>query len=209
MFLSANDIAGKVAAGHVQCDPFDQRLLKPASYVLRLGSRFGILKPRSEPIRIWSERAGHDQLSFVDETDTFVLEPNAFVLATTLESVALPKDLVGFLSGLSHLARIGISIHLDAAIVSPLFGAGCPTRITLEISSHNPAPLILQVGMPICHLALATTTSCSLASLSLDLQKSVYEGLPSPTGTLLYEEFRQIIGRQLDHSRSKEDVVPK
>ena len=209
MFLSADDIAERVAAGLVLCDPFDPRLLKPASYVLRLGPRFGVLGPGSEPIRIWSEKAGHDRLTFIEATESFVLEPNVFVLATTLESVALPEDLVGFLSGLSHLARIGLSIHLDAAIVSPTFGRGCATRITLELSSHNPAPLVLQVGMPICHLALATTTRRSPTNLRLDLQRSIYEGLPSPTGTLLYEEFNQIIGRKPDHGLTRQHGEPK
>ena len=69
-----------------------------------------------------------------EEVDTFDIEPRGFVLAQTLERVALPNDLMGLVEGRSSWARVGLSVHLTAPKIDPGFNG----TITLEIANMGP-----------------------------------------------------------------------
>ena len=74
-----------------------------------------------------------------EEADTFDIEPRGFVLAQTLERVALPNDLMGLVEGRSSWARVGLSVHLTAPKIDPGFDG----TITLEIANMGPATVQL------------------------------------------------------------------
>lgn len=187
MFLTANDIRDAVGSGQVVIEPFEASLLKPASYVLRFSNKWRRWIKSDEPILVWSGEASKNHLSPVETADEVLISPGEFVLASTTEAISLPRDLVGWISTLSHLARFGISIHNDSFLVSPNFGAGEPTPLTLEIHSTNPSPLRIKSGTPACHLAFARATSNPAAEIRL--RKSIYEGREAPCEPMLYEEF--------------------
>lgn len=195
MFLSASEIKGEVESGRMEIDPFLPALLKPASYVLRLGSKVFKWSPAAMPVRVWSENAGKDHLVSEPLTKGYVLPPGGFFLSATLESVSIPRGIVGILATLSHLARFGVSIHLNSFWVSPGFGTRKPSSLTLEISSHSPTALELEPGIPICHIAFARTDI--LHDESLALGKSIYEERETPCSPMLYEEFRVVLGEDL------------
>lgn len=76
------------------------------------------------------------------EADSYVLEPNRFVLAQTLEEVTIPDNLAGLIEGRSGCARLGVSIHLTAPKIDPGFSG----HITLEITNHGELPITLRAG---------------------------------------------------------------
>jgi dCTP deaminase len=191
MFLSAEEIAAEVEAGSLGIAPFDPVLLKPNSYVLRLGSRFRRWLPSTDPIDPWSPDASARHLAPVEHLEELVLESGAFLLAETLERISMPRHLVGQISTLSHWGRLGLTADHGSWLVSAGFGAVRPTPLTLELYSTNPAPLRLRVGAPICHLAYVRSQSQSGASLPL--ANSVYEGLGTPSAPCLYEEFHKLV----------------
>jgi len=78
--------------------------------------------------------------------DPFILEPGAFAIASTLEVLRLPADILGRLEGKSSLARLGILVHSTAARFDPGWN-GAPV---LELGNLGPKPAILYCGMPIC-----------------------------------------------------------
>ena len=78
--------------------------------------------------------------------DPFILEPGAFAIASTLEILRLPADILGRLEGKSSLARLGILVHSTAARFDPGWN-GAPV---LELGNLGPKPAILYCGMPIC-----------------------------------------------------------
>src|SRR3989338_5303453 len=51
--------------------------------------------------------------------DPFILEPGSFAIASTLEVLRLPSDILGRLEGKSSLARLGILVHSTAARFDP------------------------------------------------------------------------------------------
>ena len=49
----------------------------------------------------------------------FILHPGEFVLASTLEYIEVPDDIVARLDGKSSLGRMGLIIHSTAGYVDP------------------------------------------------------------------------------------------
>jgi dCTP deaminase len=111
-----------------------------ANIDLRLGRFSDLFGPNSESRRITAEQP-------------FSLGPNRFVLARTLEKVALPiRDIVPSLAarveGKSSYARCGLLVHFTA----PTIHAGFEGTITLELINLGPLPILLYPEAPICQL---------------------------------------------------------
>ena len=186
MFLSASEIQDLVDSGELLIEPFVDTRLKPASYVLRLSNRWRRWFPSDEPIDLTAPVDTDKLLSPIITSEEYVLSNMEFCLAATIEQLSLPPHLVGIVAPLSHVVRLGLSVGLGSFIVSPKFGATTPTSLTLELASHNPSPLKLRAGLPICHLAfIKVTPTTELRALS----KSIYEGRETPSGPLLAEEW--------------------
>ena len=188
MFLSAAEISAEVKCGRLVIEPFVPELLKPASYVLRVSDRWRQWRATDGPINIWSGDSPERHLGPIIQSSEFDIPPLGFTLASTIELVGLPDDLIGVLSTLSHLARFGLCVHLNSCFVSPGFGNRHRTALALEIASVNPSPIRLSYKMPVCHLAFAKTSHVfkSIGTLS----KSAYEGTDPLSAPKLYEEFQ-------------------
>jgi len=192
MFLSADQIEGAVRGGALRIEPFDRQLLKPTSYVLRLGDGFRRWDPAAGVVDPWAPDASSAALGAIERGPEIVLRPGEFVLAETLETISMPSHLVGLLSTLSHWGRFGLSADNGSWLVSAGYGAGAPTRLTLELVSTNPLPLRLRAGLPVCHLLFARADSAH--GESGPLARSVYEGLETPSPPQLFEEFHALVG---------------
>ena len=88
-------------------------------------------------------------------SDGYVVEPGAFVLGWTRETIELPVQfrLAARVEGKSSLARLGIGVHVTA----PTIHAGFPGPIQLEICNHGPLRVRLLAGMRICQLIFEQT----------------------------------------------------
>lgn len=64
---------------------------------------------------------------------------------TTLESVSLPANIVGWLDGRSSLARLGLMVHVTAHRIDP----GWEGKIVLEFFNAGKLPLALRPNMAI------------------------------------------------------------
>lgn len=113
--------------------------INPASIDLSLG----------EEIR---DVDGHliDKLSKDNE---FVIKPNQFVLAHTLERINMPINLLGIVKGKSSLARKGLIVEF-AGFIDP----GFTGQITLELKNVSDKPVTLKKYMRICQLCFLKMT---------------------------------------------------
>lgn len=186
MILSAKEIESCVRANRLRIEPFAADLLKPASYVLRLGRRFARWVPSSESLRPWAQAIDSSALIYF-ESEKIELQPGEVLLANTHERLALSASVAGILSTLSHLARLGISVTSGSTWVNPGFGQYAPTALTLEITYTNRTPVVLDSGMPVCHLAIAQVSG--VLGSDGPLSKSVYEGSVAPSGPRMFEEY--------------------
>lgn len=96
----------------------------------------------------WSD----DEISstyYVPFDRKFILHPNSFVLAMTLEWIRIPKSLLAMVTGKSSWGRRGLIIE-TAPGVHPGY-VGC---LTLEMTNVGEVPIELRPGIEICQLFL-------------------------------------------------------
>lgn len=162
-------------------DPFDAALVNPNSIDLRLDDTIS-----------WLEDSHHDPVVAIDpyeenkawkmmcKGETFLIRPNEFVLASTMEYITLPPFIVGELMGKSSLARLGLTIHQTGGFID----AGFSGNITLEISNVGRYPIILHAWMPIGQLVFYETAT---ASEPYGMRhNSKYQGQTGPTHSRYY-----------------------
>lgn len=87
----------------------------------------------------------------LQETDeTVELLPGRFMLASTVERVRIPHDLVGVVNGRSSLGRIGLLVHVTAGYVDPGFYG----NITLELANVGNNPIRIRAGRRVAQLVV-------------------------------------------------------
>jgi dCTP deaminase len=183
---------------------------------LRLGTEFIIKEPVDQVLvdpvaslrfaeEKQTERVDKDRiLKRVDPaTDTFILHPGDFVLASTLEYVKLPADLLGMLEGRSTWARQGLGVHSTASFIQP----GSEGVITFELKNTGSIPIVLYVGMRVAQLAFfqLPRSEMSYAQSAMAKYNRHYHTMPA-----LYwkdEEFALIRKKLDDAERAKCEEV--
>jgi len=145
VILPDRKIKELLASGELRIDSLDPRQIGPASVDLRLGRSF--LTPRAtQGMYSMSEPIEYERV----EGESFVVPAHGFVLATTLEVIALPDYLTAFVEGRSSIGRLGLFIQ-NAGWVDP----GFEGAITLELFNANSAPMKIEAGRRICQLVIA------------------------------------------------------
>ncbi len=118
---------------------------------------------------------------FVPFGESFILHPNRFVLASTVEWVRLPSNIAAMITGKSSVGRRGIIIE-TAAGIHPGF-SGC---LTLEITNVGEVPIRLLAGMLICQLFFSSVKGASPSTSKTKFagQRKPRLGQLSPDSTL-------------------------
>lgn len=129
-------------------EPFDEKLVNPASYDVTLGAHWIVPKRPS----YLPEKSNGDFIirqsscaTFYD--NVFILEPGQLVLATTLEYIKMPRCVCADLKLKSTVGRSWIQ-HSLAGWVDP----GFEGNITLELQNLGSMPYTLERGQPLAQL---------------------------------------------------------
>jgi dCTP deaminase len=143
-------VNGPTSSARLVIDPFIPNHVQPATVDLTLDRRFKIMVNRGIPIDPYNLMADslYEEVR-VPNGGFFSLEPDMFVLGSTVERFEFPSDLAGRLEGKSSLARLGLVVHSTAGFFDPGFKGTC----TLEFSSSAPSPILLWPGMRIAHMS--------------------------------------------------------
>jgi len=87
--------------------------------------------------------------------DHYILPPNAFALASTVETFKIPLDVQAQVAGKSSLARLGLAVHVTAGFIDPAFNG----QITLELKNmNNVHGIVLYPNMVIAQVSFMTLT---------------------------------------------------
>ncbi|MEA2594570.1 MAG: dCTP deaminase [Thermomicrobiales bacterium] len=190
MVLSDRDIRAAIESGRIKIEPLGDldSQLGSVSVDFRLGrtfmvfehSRHSFIDPR-RPQSIGEAM----RTIVVDEDEPFIMQPGDFALASTIESLELPDDLLGRLEGRSSIARLGITVHSTAAVFEP----GWVGTATMELSNLGRMAVALYPGMRICAFSFETVSSPVTTPYRLKLNNK-YAGQQTPRASLLAEENR-------------------
>jgi dCTP deaminase len=162
MVLSDVDIRHAITEGRIRVSPeLPPEQFGSCSVDFRLGYEFSVFEHSRHAYIDIRDRAGIQEMMrtvTVAEGEPFILQPNEFALAITLENIEIADDLLGRLEGRSSLGRIGIIVHGTAGLFDP----GWRGQATLELSNLGRMPVALYPGMKICSMTfeqLSTPTS--------------------------------------------------
>lgn len=178
MLLSDHDISRLIESGRINIDPYYPERLQPASLDVTLDCRF--VQFRNAPLPCIDPQNPDPALFVQTEIGTgnaFILQPNEFALAATIEHVSLPDDVAARLEGKSSLGRIGLMIHSTAGFVDP----GWRGQLTLELSNFARLPIRLTYGMKIGQLSFIRLSSPAARPYGSAGLGSRYQGQTGPT----------------------------
>ena len=185
--LSDHTIKEQIAKGRIVINPLDTSCIQPASVDVHLDNKLLVFKTWRYPFYIDVRRSIDDLSEPVEigEDKPFLLNAGEFVLASTMESITLPDDIVGRLEGKSSLGRIGLLIHSTAGYVDP----GWQGNLTLELSNVAKLPVTLYYKMAIGQISFLRLTSPADRVYGSAGLGSKYQGQTEPTSTRYYENF--------------------
>jgi dCTP deaminase len=187
--LSDRTIREEIAQGRIVIEPLDTTCLQPASVDVRLDQKLLVFRNWRQPYYI-DVKQNLDDLTEpveIDEEKPFLLQPGEFVLASTLECITLPDDIVGRLEGKSSLGRIGLLIHSTAGYVDP----GWHGHLTLELSNVAKLPITLYYKMRIGQISFLRLTSAAENLYGSKALGSKYQGQTEPTPSRYYKDFKK------------------
>jgi dCTP deaminase len=193
LILSDRDIRKLLEKGELLIEPLHpDTQIQSSSVDLRLGNVFRVFKPSEkafiDPLND-KDLEKYTEVIEVDEGKPFILHPFEFVLATTMERVRLPDNLVGRLEGRSSLGRIAVVIHATAGFVDSCFDG----HLTLEMSNVGKLPVALYPGQRICQIVFEKLSSSSEKPYGHPGGDSKYQHQQGPEPSRIYEdkEFQQ------------------
>lgn len=175
MILSDRTILRMLEEGNLIITPLEKEQVQPASVDIRLGNTFSIVEDSPTGIISLENEIKYKSIT----SDTYVLLPNQFVLATTMEYIELPGYLTAFVEGRSSLGRMGLFIQ-NAGWVDP----GFKGEITLELYNANRCAIELKAGRRVGQLVFA-----QMDDTALNPYHGKYQGQKGATGSRVYWDY--------------------
>lgn len=149
--LSDVSIKQAIATNQLGITPYDESLVQPASIDVRLNNQFTVEPNIDDSIIDLSNNGKHfiQPYNFTYSEEYYYLRPQEFILASTLEAIFLPDNLVARVEGKSSLGRLGLLVHATAGFCDP----GFTGNITLELYNLNNKMIKLDYKMLIAQLS--------------------------------------------------------
>ncbi len=176
--LSDGTIIELVQQGRIKVDPWDPKMVQPASIDLRLGDSFRVFNNhRLTAIDLREPPANLTEEVVVPSGEAFVIHPGEFCLGRTLEWVGIPDDIVARIEGKSSLGRLGLIVHATAGFCDP----GFEGTLTLELNNLTRVPIRLYPNLPIAQLSFMTLDRAAMRPYGSPGLGSHYQGQRSAT----------------------------
>lgn len=172
MILSDKTLMKMLEENELVVEPIEKEQIQPASIDIRLGNTFSIVEDTSTGIINLENEIKYKTIT----SDTYILLPNQFVLATTMEYFDLPDDLTAFVEGRSSLGRMGLFIQ-NAGWVDP----GFKGEITLELYNANRCAIELKAGRRVGQLVFA-----KMDDKAINPYNGKYQGQRGATGSRVF-----------------------
>lgn len=185
MILSDKSIKELIKSGKLVITPFDEDLVQPSSYNLRLANAFRVYRNTKHAFLDSKEpMADFMELLKTENGDPIIIHPNEFILGESLESLEIPDNLVGVIEGRTSLAKMGIGIT-KAEHVAP----GYKGTLTFQITNSSNIPIALYPKMGIAQISFLQMTTPAEFPYGSRKLGSKYQGQHGPAESRLFREF--------------------
>jgi len=174
MILSDKKILKMIEDKELVIEPLTKEQIQPASVDIRLGNTFSVVDDSSSGVITLENKISYKTIT----SDTYLIMPGQFVLATTMEFFELPNNLTAFVEGRSSLGRMGLFIQ-NAGWVDP----GFKGEITLELFNANRCAIELKAGRRVGQLVFA-----EMDDYALNPYNGKYQGQKGATGSRVYKD---------------------
>ncbi len=148
MTFSDVDIREYLKKGAIRIEPLDEAQIGPASVDLTLSDEWYFFKAKYKGKRVDLSKTPFTEAYSMRKAASIELKPGEMCLGKTVEKVTLAPNIIGKLEGRSRYARMGLIIHITAAVVQP----GSDNHQVLEIVNLAPFPVVLRAGMRISQI---------------------------------------------------------
>jgi dCTP deaminase len=176
--LSDGTILELIGQGRIKVEPWDPKMVQPASIDLRLGDSFRVFhNHRVSAIDLRDPPANLTEEIVIPAGEPFVIHPGEFCLGRTLEWVHIPDDIVARIEGKSSLGRLGLIVHATAGFCDP----GFEGTLTLELNNLTRVPIRLYPDLPIAQLSFMTLDKPALKPYGTPGLGSHYQGQRAAT----------------------------
>jgi len=191
MALADIDIKKAIKIGKIKIIPkidFSSQL-GSCSVDLRLSSVFRLFNHAQVPFIDPADKHVLDELTKeikVPQGKAFIIQPQEFVLASTIETLELSDDLLARLEGRSSIGRLGIVVHSTASVFDP----GWKGKVVLELGNLGKMAVALYPGVRICSLTFEELSS--KAQVPYYKKKDAkYIDQKGPVVSKLFKEFKK------------------
>lgn len=144
--LAKSELLKLIKDGTIKVEPYDEKLVGPASIDLHVGNKFIVYKKARSVFHVVDDADFTTITEEITVNDHFVLMPGESALALTKERITLPDNICGRLEGRSRFARVGLLVHITASFMHP----GISNHQVLEMYNASPFPLAIHPGTRIC-----------------------------------------------------------
>lgn len=180
LILSDRDIDWYIRKGLLRITPLYPDTIRENGVDLRIGAEFCRFRRGGVVIDTRAEVRPEDFLECikVGEGEGFTVQPLEHVLATSVEEVCLPDDIVGLVNVRSTFARYGV--YIPPTVID----AGFCGQVTIEIVGSG-VPVKIYPGQRFLHVVFIRTTSPVARPYSgkYQGQKGVTPPKPDPVST--------------------------
>lgn len=202
MVLSDKEIVWELLNERIIITPLmrAKKQIGSSSIDVRLGTEFRYIKIVKQTHfdlslsldEIREQIANYSEVVHVQPMEPFILHPNDFVLASTLEYIKLPEDITGRLEGRSTWGRTGLQVHSTAGFVDP----GFEGSLTYELHNMGKLPLPLFPGIRIGQISFHRMASA--VEMYSQKEGSKYAKTTGTKNPLFYEDYEyQVIQKYL------------
>ena len=172
--------------GRIGIDPFDEGLVQPSSYDMRLLDKVRVFDNYETTVIDVREREDVSRVVEIGEKG-FVLHPGDFILGSSIEVFKFSNCVVGQLNGKSSLGRLGLIVHATAGFFDP----GFEGQVTFEIVNLSRLPIRIYAGMKIAQFAFFETKSPVERPYGSKGLGSKYKGQMGPTASKMYKNYEK------------------
>lgn len=182
MVISDKTLKKMLASGELVIEPLSPQGVQCSSVDCRLGNKFLLVEDTNMGIITLDSKIVYREI----ESESIIIPPKSFVLATTQEYIKLPDNVTSFVEGRSSIGRMGLFIE-NAGWVD----AGFEGRITLELFNANSLPIKLDAGRRVCQLVFVKMDQSAQEPYS-----GKYQGQQTTVGSRVYDDAEACLNNQ-------------